>query len=223
MKRLLVPLLILVVALPLLAQDATSAAALAARQEAADERYKQMASDIASLIDANQALQKKVGQLNEEIGRLREEQARVSSSASSASSGVQEDLKHLADKIIEVDKKREADKEVISEEVKKSISRLETAINAAAAAPVRPAADDKPKKRVDDVPVSDTGYPYVVQPGDTLHLIVGAFNTKFKSQGMKTITSRQVMAANPNVKWDKLRSGQKVIIPKPWGPSRRVA
>jgi hypothetical protein len=54
-----------------------------------------------------------------------------------------------------------------------------------------------------------------VQSGDSLGAIVKAYNADFKSKGLKQITMRQAREANPNVNWDKLRVGQKIVIPRP--------
>ena len=100
--------------LPLMAQDATSntsgnpagtAAAIAAKEDA-EERYKRLAADLQAVQSDNEALHAKITGMEEEIQTLRTAQAH-----SADNSGIQNDLKRLADSIQEVDKKRLEDKD----------------------------------------------------------------------------------------------------------------
>ena len=61
------------------------------------------------------------------------------------------------------------------------------------------------------------GYSYTVQSGDRLDLIVKAYNADFVKRGYKKITLRQTKEANPKVDWNRLRVGQKIVIPNPEG------
>lgn len=191
------------------AQDGTApanpAAAVAAK-EGADERYERMSADVQALQAANEALQNKINQIAAELQELRNQQSQAASS-----SGVQDQLKILADKITEVDRKRQEDKEAISEEIRKSMSGLERSL-AASPAPSRAA----PAVTAESAPAAaEKGFLYVVQSGDSLSVIVKSYNADFKSKGMKTITLKQAKDANPKVDWDRLRVGQKIIIPRP--------
>ena len=58
--------------------------------------------------------------------------------------------------------------------------------------------------------VNQEGFDYVVQKNDTLSGIIQAYRGK----GIK-VTTKSVTEANPTVKWERLRVGQKVFIPKP--------
>ena len=57
---------------------------------------------------------------------------------------------------------------------------------------------------------SGEGFDYVIAKNDTLGDIV----TAYRKQGIN-VTRKMVMDANPNVKWEALRIGQKIFIPKP--------
>lgn len=195
-----------------LAQDAapastnTTASSIAA-QEAADERHKRLAAEMEALQLDNESMKAKIASLEQKIDDLRQQMA-----AAANNSGVQEDLKRLAENIALVDKKREEDKEAISEEIRKSIASLGKTL---AAAPV-PAHAPAPKLQLESPPLAaEDGFSYTIQEGDSLSAIVKAYNADFKSKGLKTITVKQAMEANPNVKWDRLRVGQKIVIPKP--------
>src|ERR1043166_5994723 len=96
-------------------QEAAPAAAAVAERQEAEERYKRLSADGESLITANAALQKKISRIGDELKNLREEQA----SRGAAHATAKEDLKRLAKKIQEVDEKREADKQLILEELSK--------------------------------------------------------------------------------------------------------
>jgi LysM repeat protein len=190
--------------LPATGQDAaTTAAAVAAREES-EERFRQLAADMENLHAANQALEQKITSLEEEIRQLREAQARAASN-----SNVQDDLKRLAEKIEEVDRKRAEDKRAISEEIKQSTASLEKSLAASSSVQSHPA----PAKAQTEA--GDKGYVYTVQAGDYLSAIVKAYNADFKTKGMKTITLKEVMEANPGLDWNRLHVGQKITVPKP--------
>ena len=187
--------------------SASDAASVAAR-EAADERAKRTAADIEALQSANDALQAKLTAMEQEIQTLREAQTRAADN-----SGLQDTLKTLAEKIQEVDKKREADNAAISEEIRKSIGGLEKTLGNSAPSPHNPVRTPPGT----DSPAAGKGYSYTIQEGDSLWAIVKAYNTDFKSKGLKAISSRQVREANPNVDWNRLRVGQKIVVPMPDG------
>jgi predicted RNase H-like nuclease (RuvC/YqgF family) len=197
-----------------LAQDApatpapTTAADIAA-QQGADERYKRMAADLQALQLDNESLKAKIASLEQKLDDLRQQQAAANNS------GVQEDLKRLADKIVQVDKKREEDKQAISEEIRKAIGGLEKTL-AGAGAPAHAAPPKSPPDTATPANANDVSY--TIKDGDNLSVIVKAYNADFKSKGWKTITLKQAMDANPNVDWNRLLVGQKIIIPRPAGP-----
>jgi LysM repeat protein len=127
---------------------------------------------------------------------------------------VQEDLKRLAEKIVQVDKKREEDRLSISEEIRKAIGGLERSATGAGTS----ARLTSPKPPPDAETASNgNDFSYTIKDGDTLGVIIKAYNTDFKSKGWKTITVKQAMDANPNVDWTRLRVGQKINIPHPAG------
>jgi peptidoglycan hydrolase CwlO-like protein len=204
---------ILLLRLPVTAQDAAStpartAAAIAAKEDA-EERYKRLAADLQAVQSDNEALHAKITALEEEIQTLRAAQARPADN-----SAIQDELKRLAQTIQEVDNKRQNDKEVISEEIRKSIGGLEQSLRSA---PAPAHVSGAKPSAVPDSPASDKGYSYTIQEGDTLAAVVNAYNADFKSKGMKTITLKQAKEANPNVDWNRLRVGQKIVIPRPDG------
>jgi len=235
MKRQLIPtgffLGLLLLRLPTLGQDAAvtnaaadvpasaaTRAAAAAEQQGVDEKFKQLAADIATLSAANQLLLEKVAVLKDDLEKVRADQTRFAAGAVG-----REDLKSLAQRIEEVDKKRQEDRDAISDEIKKSAERLEKLLTNAAVPASRPPrspgagvgpAPARPP-RAGLVPVAEDSYTYTVQSGDRIRTIVRACNDEFISKGMKTITTQQAMDANPGVDWSNLKIGQKIVIPHP--------
>ena len=185
------------------AQDTSSTAAVTAAREESEERFRQMAADLESLHAANVALTERLTALEEQVRQLREAQAKAPAPAT------QEDLKLLAQKLEEVDRKRAEDKQAISEEIKQSAANLEKAL----ASNPPPAARVATAKHAPEP--TDKNYLYVVREGDYLSGIVQAYNADFKSKGLKTITLKQVKELNPELDWNRLRVGQKILIPKP--------
>jgi hypothetical protein len=204
---------ILLLRLPVMAQDAAStpastAAAIAAKEDA-EERYQRLAADLRAVQSDNEALHAKITAMEQEIQTLRDAQAHYADN-----SGIPDALNGLAEKIREVDKKRQEDKDAISEEIHKSIAGLERSLGSVPTP--GHASGPKPSSSAES-PASDKGYLYTVHDGDRLDLIVKAYNADFKSKGLKTITVKQAMEANPNVDWNRLRVGQKIVIPRPDG------
>lgn len=214
MKRVLflIGLSLLLLRLPVLGQDTGSAAATAANQ-AADERYNRLAADLQAVQSDNQALHAKLDALEQEIQALRDAQAKPANH-----SDILDAVNVLAQKIQEVDKKRMEDKDAISDEIHKSIAELEKSIGNAAPPPIHDAPPKEPKLSAgQDLPTTVNGYSYTIAAGDTLGQIVAAYNKDYKSKGLKPITLKQAMEANPNVDWKRLRVGQKIVIPRPDG------
>ncbi len=196
-------------AAPAPSTPAPSTAATIAAKEDTEERYKRLAADLQAVQSDNEALHAKITSMAQEIQTLREAQARPADNST-----VLDELKRLAEKIQEVDKKRLEDKDAISEEIRKLIPELQRSLGGGPtpihSSPAKPAP-------VVDSPAINNGFSYTVQKGQTLGAIVNAYNADFKSKGMKTITLKQAMEANPNVDWTRLRVGQKIVIPRPDG------
>jgi len=218
MKRALIFLLMPMALLrySVLAQDVNNnppqtAAAVAAREDAED-RYKRMAADLQAVQSDNEALHSKIAALEQEIQTLRDAQAHAADNTS-----LQDQLKRLSDAIQEVDKKRMEDKDAISKEIRDSVGRLELSLGNSPPPPVHSSQPETKSTPVADSPAVENGYSYTIQPGDTLGEVLKAYNKDFKSKGLKPVTLRQAMEANPQVNWGRLRVGQKIVIPRPDG------
>ncbi|HZV34477.1 MAG TPA: LysM peptidoglycan-binding domain-containing protein [Verrucomicrobiae bacterium] len=200
---------------PLLrAQDATTAAAAATRQEA-EENYNNLKGHVDDLIAAQESLEKRIQMLEKDIADLRLEMSKPSANYAS-----QDELKELAKAVQEIDKKREADKELILKEIEK----LAKVVSAPPPTHIR----EKPPKahhsesgtEGNSAPpiTSDggdqTGFYYEIKSGDTFSLIAQAY----REQGIK-VYAHQIAEANPNVNPAKLLVGTKIFIPAPKGSS----
>jgi hypothetical protein len=121
-----------------------------------------------------------------------------------------EDLKamavKMADKINDVDKRREQDREVIL----KSIEEL------GKKAAVRPPKNDTRKPPANDTgssstpPVSDKGFEHTFEKGQTLSAVVSAYRAK----GYK-VSQDQILKANPDLNPNSIPVGKKIFIPVP--------
>jgi LysM repeat protein len=210
MKRFL-SLIAILFALLLPAHGQNSAAALADKQDA-EERYKRMAADVESLQAANAALQHKISALEERMSKFMEDQAKANNNSS-----VHDDMKVLKEKIQEVDKKREQDKQFITDKLQATTSEIEKMLKKnLSQATVKPTPPREPVVTDKETAAGTTsGLSHTIEDGETLSAIVVAYNREFQAKGMKKISMKMVQAANPSVNWNRLKVGQKIVIPTP--------
>lgn len=212
MKQRFSVLLIALVAAPLFAQ--ADAVALAAQREQ-EENMKRLSATILEVQEAHQKQQERISGLANEVDKLRADVVKANNNAAT-----QEALKRLNDQILEVDKSRIADNKKIYaalEDLKRLILDRPAP---PAPRPVLPPASGNSgvsgnsggstSRPPATGSATEEGFEYAVQPGDRLDLIVKAYRAQHIN-----VTQKQVMDANPNVKWERLRVGQKIFIPKP--------
>jgi len=186
------------------AQD--SPASLAERQEA-EERYKRITADIEDLKTTMLSYQQRLNEQREEIRKLNEELARANSNKDLAT---RDDLKHLVDKIKEVDEKRLADAANVMGQFEK-LQKLLAPPGTPKANPPAPAPSGKPP--VEPKSGNEKGYEYIIRSGDNPRVI----SAGLAKQGVK-VSPQQIIDANPAIKdWAKLRIGQKIFIPSHGG------
>jgi chromosome segregation ATPase len=189
---------------PFLAQDAATQAAAIAEQKEREERYRVLRGAIDDLTEALAVQQRKIAALTAEINKLREENANLSSKFSGYVS--RDDLRKLAEKMQEMETKREGDKKLILEE----IQRL-----AKVAATVPAPIERKPVNSKPPVDATQDFYPYTIKRGDTLSEIVKLYNAELKERGLPPVTLEQVKKANSKVNPDRLPAGKEILLPVP--------
>jgi nucleoid-associated protein YgaU len=187
---------------------AVFAAATVFGQDAATQsQIDKLSGQIQDLLAAQEQQNRKIDALAKEISELRDKvnMPQVNNSASN------DDLKNLAEKVQEIDKKRQADRELILEKLKQLGKDLgnasETSTHKKSSVTTSKPADD-PGATAPATP--QKGYEYTVKSGDTLAAIVKAY----RDQGVN-VTKTQILKANPGLDANKLYSGKKIFIPDP--------
>jgi LysM repeat protein len=175
--------------------------AIVAQDAATEERLNRLSGQIEDLKAGQDSLRKQIEALMKEIENVREQ-----ASKPSGNYAAQEDLKTLEKAVKEVDQKRIEDAEKIQTQLlnlRKGLLSASPTQNQKKSAP--PAANDTPAS---DKP--EKGFEYTVQKGDTLSTIVQAYREK----NIK-VTTDQILKANPDLKPEKMKVGQKIFIPAP--------
>jgi LysM repeat protein len=168
-----------------------------AQDAATEERLNKLNAQIMDLVDAKDAQNKRIEELARQIRAMEEQQNKPNGAYAS-----QEDVRQLAAKLQEIDRKRQDDNELIVKKLEglgKTLGKSTSAPKAAA-----PAAETSAP------PVNDKGFEYEIKPGDSLWAIAQAYRAK----NIK-VTEEDILKANPGLKADRLRVGQKVFIPAP--------
>jgi len=177
---------------------------IAARAEdaATTERLDKLNGYIQDLQEDKAGTKKQLADLSKEIQSLREEMSKPKGNYASA-----DDLRKLAEKVEEIDKKRVADNDRIVKEIEKLGTKLAAPPKQVKPKPVaidNPPANNEPK-------VSDKGFEHIVQSGQTLGEIIAAYN---KEKGLK-LKLDQVLKANPGLNPNAMKVNQKIFIPAP--------
>ena len=176
------------------------ASAARAQDAATQQQMDKLSGQIEDLSRTVEVQRKKLDALQRENSELRDKvnTPQVNDYASRS------DLRELAEKLQEVDRKRLDDRKEILENIEK-IARA-----VAVPPPTRkPTTTAKPPADEPGIPaVPQKGYDYVVKEGDTLGLIAKAY----RDQGVK-VTRAQIIAANPKMNPNVLIPGKKIFIP----------
>jgi LysM repeat protein len=191
MKRLSFLLLTAVLAAPAIAP---------AQDAATEERINKLSAQIDVLTEAKEAQNKKIDDLESQVRDLQSQIGKPTGNYASA-----DDVKQLADAVKEVDRKRQDDNERVLKELEKLGKTLGGSTSHRPSAP----RDLEAKPSVDANP-NAPHFEYTVQPGDTLGAIVKAYRDK----NIK-ISLQQILAANPGLKPENMKVGQKIVIPAP--------
>lgn len=182
---------------------ASTATTVLAQDAEAQAQIDKLSGQIQDLLAAQERQTKQITALEKEVSELRDKvnTPQVNNSASN------DDLKNLAEKVQEIDRKRQEDKELILKEIKKAGEAVASGASAKTKSKPAPPADDTPPATSDG---PQKGYYYTVQSGDTLAAIAKAY----RDQGVK-VTTTQILKANPGLDANKLYVGKKIFIPDP--------
>ena len=168
-----------------------------AQDAATEERLNKLSAQIDVLIEAKEAQNKKIDDLQSQVRDLQNQLNKPQGNYASA-----DDLKQVADAVKEVDRKRQEDNEKVLNELEKLGKTL-----ASGSSSRRNSAISNPTPAPEFNPATPHMV-YTVQAGDRLSEIVKAYREK----GVK-ITMSQVLAANPGLKPESMKVGQKIVIP----------
>ncbi|HEV2392380.1 MAG TPA: LysM peptidoglycan-binding domain-containing protein [Verrucomicrobiae bacterium] len=186
----------------LLVSAALCVAPVARGQDAATaERLNRLSGQLDDIQARQEALQKQFDELRKELSDLRDQASKPAGNYAS-----QEDVKSLTEAVKEIDRKRLEDYDKIRAELLKLGRNL-----AAAPLPKRMGASSSAEPSATDKPARpENGYEYVVKSKDTLSNIAQAY----RDNNIK-VSMEQILKANPGLKPERLRVGQKIFIPAP--------
>ena len=192
MKRILVWFLVL----------SFSAVAARAQDDATQQQINELNGRIQNLTDSQTVQAKRITALEKEIGELRDK----SSQPGTTDTANADDLKKLADQVQEIDKKRQADRELILKE----IGKLGKVSGSSPGRKPTPTMTTNSATGGSNPGGKENGYEYKVAAGDTLSIIAKAY----RDQGIK-VTADQIQKVNPGLNPNSLKVGQKIFIPAP--------
>ncbi len=164
------------------------------------QQIDKLSGQIQDLLAAQEQQGKQLAALSKQISDLSD---KVNTPAVSDSAS-RDDLKTLATQVQEIDKKRQADRDLILKELE-SLGKV-SAAPSRKAPPVPPATDDTTAAPA----TPQKGYEHKVEAGETISAIAKAYH----DQGVKVTTS-DILKANPKVDPAKLCVGQKIFVPDP--------
>jgi LysM repeat protein len=218
---------------PLLLSLALLQPILSVADEAVDpaliEDLKRLVGRVQDMEESISAQQRRIKDLQEQVETLRSElrQANDNSTRKIADAVSREELGRFAQKLQEVDQKREGDKKTILEEIHNLEGAVTKKLEGLAAAPVprnnsgsktgAPKPEKIEKEDTKNLTNAKSGefYPYKVKKNESLSEILAAYNGVFKAQGKATLTLEQIRKANPKININKIYEGQEILIPVP--------
>ena len=179
-----------------------SAATVFGQESATQQQLDKLTGQMQDLLEAQAQQSKRIEAIAKEVNELRDKvNAPKTEDYANAS-----DVKALAEKIQEVDRKRQKDNEAISRQI-------ENLGKVVAGAPVKNRTPAVTPKNTDDTATPDVpqkGYHHTVEAGESWGVIAKAY----RDQGVK-ITTSQLIKANPKMNPDLLIVGKKIFIPDP--------
>jgi LysM repeat protein len=179
-----------------------------AQESATQQQIDKLSGQIQDLLDSQAQQGKRLADVEKRLADLSDKMSQpvVNDSASNA------DLKKLAAQVQEIDQKRQDDRELILNQLKKlgDIAAVPSTKHSKATVDTSAAPADADTSAAPAANVPKTGYSYTIAAGDSLSAIAKAYREK----GVK-VTTTQILAANPGLDATKLYVGKKIFIPDP--------
>jgi LysM repeat protein len=183
---------------------AFTAAAARGQDAATQQQLDELSGRIQNMLETQAAQGKRIDALEKQIGDLADKLNQPAAGDSASA----DDLKKLAAQIQEVDKKRQADNELILKQIEK-LGKVSGGSSGRKSSPaISPAT--APDTSTPSATGPQKGYDYTIAAGDTISAIAKAY----RAQGVK-VTSAQILAANPGLNPNSLIVGKKIFIPDP--------
>lgn len=161
------------------------------------ERLQRLNGLVEDLLASQASMQKRLSALTDQLHAVREEGSRAGDRLNDRFA-TREELRKLAESVRELDRKREEDKRLILEEIKKLAQTPVVVPRDTPKAPSREPASSTPGK----------GYTYTIKKGDTISAVVAAY----RANGVK-VSVDDVIKANPHLKPNALAEGAEIFIP----------
>jgi DNA anti-recombination protein RmuC len=173
----------------------------AADRAAAEERYRILRASVDDLLAAQLELRERLNTVTETLQQVA---AQARSRPSSSQFVTRAEFEKLVESVREIDRKREADRRQILNQIEHLGNSLENMLRQ----PTRQVVPSAPQQRGG----SQEGVEYVVEKDNTLWEIIRAHNAAFKEQGRKT-SLQLILDANPGLEPKTMQVGRKLFIP----------
>ena len=176
-----------------------------AQDAATQQQIDKLNGQLQDLQDALATRDKEIADLTKQVNELSD---KVNTPAVNNSASA-DDLKALATKVQEIDKKRQDDRDLILKRIDQAVKDSGGSTSGGHRSSST-SSNKTPDATTDNAgpAVPSKGYDYVVKDGETL----GAILKAYRAQGVK-VTLSQFKAANPKINPDVLIPGQKIFIP----------
>ncbi len=165
-----------------------------------DEKLRHLNGLVQDLLDSQAVIQKRLSSLTDDLHGFRDDTGKLGDRLSERFVTRQE-FQQLAAAVKELDHKREDDKRLILDEIKK-LAQTPVVV------PPRDLPKPPPKDTTPEGPVK--GYKYTVKKDETLWAIIKAY----RDSGVK-VSQEDIQKANPTLKPNLIREGQVILIPDP--------
>jgi LysM repeat protein len=167
------------------------------------ERFKLIRGEMEAMQEAYELQRKKIDALTAELKQLRKANQQLAMQAK-LQYATQQDVNAINTRIDQVDKNRKKDRDLILTEFTKLNRKLGQLANAQQAPVAIPEPPEPNEEFIE----------HTVEKGEFLSAIIVAYNQHLKSKGFKPITTRDILNANPKLKPELIRVGQKIKIPR---------